>query len=157
LSSLIIIAYFSEASVNYWVTPYVIKQVDNRWYSSEFFNSTGSSGSFVKLSVANKGLLDASFDVNVQSTNAYFAETPFEGAQLIDSRHLKLPYTLKAGQEVNTNINFVIENSTKSFELTVSFEPNQWFIRSTESNWGGQSSFRYSLAENYTWIASMIN
>jgi hypothetical protein len=153
----VVIVCFSEASVNYWVVPCKIKIVDSQWYSSQFSdNTTGSPGSFVQLNVVNKGLLDASFFVIVKSTNATFAEKPFESAQLVDSHQLKLPYILHGGEEISTSINFSINNSTNWFEISVSFEPNQWFIRSTESNWAGQSSFRYSQAENNTWIASMI-
>jgi hypothetical protein len=153
----VVLVYFSEASVNYWVTPFEIKLVDNHWYSNQFFdNTTGSPGSFVQLQVVNKGLLDASFYVIIKSTNATFAEKPFEAAQIIDSHQLKIPYTLHVGERTNTNVTFSIDNSTNVFEIIVSFEPNQWFIRSAESNWAGQNSFRYSRTENNTWIASMI-
>ncbi len=150
--------YFSEASVNYWVVPFQIKLVDNSWYSSEFFDdSTGSPGSFVQIHAVNKGLFDASFYVIVKLTNASFTEKPFEEAQLIDSHQLKLPYTLHAGEETNSTIIFSIDDPANWFEITVTLESNQWFLRSTESNWAGQSSFRYGQAENNTWIPSMVN
>ncbi len=167
LIALIVGGYFSVPSVNYWVQPYTIQKNDNEWASYYWMDDPHLSGSFLTLHLANRGLFDASFTISLKATNASFNEKLVPQAQLVGDHHLKIPYNLHAWEETETTIYFSVDNSLLSnssvenphnwFEISVDFEPNQLFIRSTEGNWMGQNTFRYYENGNNTWTAAMIS
>jgi hypothetical protein len=157
--------HFTEPSIFYSAQPHALTRIDNQWYTRS--NGINSQGSFITIDVTNRGLFDGAFYVIISLKNATFTEKPFEMAEIVDSHQLKLPFTLHGLQKTTSTVYFTIDNSvvgnftpghrTPTFEISISFEPNQLFIRSTEANWGGQSRFTYGQSENDTWIPPMIS
>ena len=165
LITAIVGAYFSSPAVNYSVLPYTIQKTDNQWTSYWWTDDPHLSGSFLKLQLTNQGLFDASFTISLKATNASFNENSAPQAQLVGDHNLKIPYTLHAWEEKETTVYFAVDNSLLSnssvenphwFEISVDFEPNQLFIRSTEGNWMGQNTFTYYENGNNTWTAALI-
>jgi hypothetical protein len=69
----------------------------------------------------------------------------------------QLSISLHAQRETFTNVYFKVNDSSTHFAISITFETNQLFIRSTECNWAGQNEFPYSMGLNDTWSSAMIS
>jgi hypothetical protein len=148
--------YFSEPSINYRVYLYdYLKTGDQVYTNGDNRNDTSYPGAFTTISCQNNGFFEGTFSVIVKLTNASFQEQNFQPSQLINSTTAKLAYTLNGQQKNSTAVYFNIDSNVTGFVISIAFQTNQLFIRSTETNAHGQSDFVYSMNENY-WLPSLV-
>lgn len=92
----------------------------------------------------NKGLVDGTFDIVIEFTNATFsAETHQPYSQLSNST-VKFPLMLQSGGHQAVDVYFTLNSDVAEFNAKVSFESSQLFIRSTESNAHNIDTIYYS-------------
>jgi uncharacterized protein YvpB len=156
----IVTVYFTEASVFYRLDPYVYQKISNQW--STFFpnydnqSSPRINGTFTRIECQNKGLFDATFNIVIKLTNATFSENPFPQSEFVDSNTVKLSYSLHSQEGTHTDVNFIVNNDTYGFGISMQFEANQFLIRHDVANWGGQSDFYYDSLGNAIWAPAQI-
>ncbi len=148
--------YFSEASINYSLNPYLYQKIGNQWHTVDYENNMSFPETFTRIYSQNKGSLDGAFGIIVRLTNATFSENSYQPSQFINSNTIKLNYNLQGHEENYTNVYFTIDSKVTQFVISIAFQTNQPFIRHIETNWGGQSEFPYDNWENNTWAPIQI-
>ncbi len=158
----IAILYFTEASVNYSLYPYVYQKVGNYWFTAtDYYNQSNPliNGTFTRIECQNSGLFDANFNIEIKLTNATFSQQEFSQSEFKDTNTVLLSYNLHSQETKLTDVNFSIDNDT-GFAISMKFQPNQLFMRHGCINWGGQTYFSYSnlgYYENHTLAPALIS
>ena len=162
LVSSIVVFYFTEASVNYSLSPYVYQRVGNYWFTAtDYFNQSNPliNGTFTTIECQNIGLFDANFKIEIKLSNATFSKQDFLQSQFVDNNKVVLSYNLHSQEKKSTDVNFTMENDL-GFDVSISFQTNQLLIRQTETNWGEQTHFSYGnlgYYENHTLAPALIS
>jgi len=148
--------YFSEASINYSLNPYLYQKISNQWHTIDIQNKTSFPETFTIIYSQNKGSFGGAFGVIVKLTNATFSQNSYQPSQYINSNTIKLSYNLRSQEKNYTNVYFTINNNATQFVISIAFQTNQLLIRHTEANWGGQNEYPYDYWENNTWAPIQI-
>jgi hypothetical protein len=136
---------FSEASINYGFNlDYMYQKENGNWVTVNAIYGNKTSGLLVNIDCHNAGALTGSFDIVVEFSGANISsQTPLHYT-LINNSTAKLPLSLPGGGHRAVDIYFTISNDTTNFDVTVNCQ-NGPFVRSSESNWGGQNTLSYSI------------
>ena len=155
------IIYFTEASVNYRLNPYVYQKVGNYWFTATDYNNKSNpliNGTFTTIECQNTGMFDANFNIKIKIDRLIIQEG-FQPSQFVDSNTVTLTYNLRSGEKKSSNVNFSLEDDM-IFTVSIEFQTNQLLIRNTCTNWGGQTIFNYGILgyyENHTLAPSQIS
>jgi hypothetical protein len=145
----VITLYFVAPSVNYSLQPRIYQKIDDHWCTvTDYYNQSRPriNGTFTTVECKKNGLFDATFNIIVKLTgNATFSQSDFLPTAFVDAHTIKLSYTLRSQERTNTDLYFAIGNPPR-FDISIEFQSKQFLLRQTESNWGGQSEFRYGRA-----------
>lgn len=135
----------SAASINYGFNyDFYYQKVDNNWFTVNWVSNNRTEGTLLSVECYNRGLVDGTFDIVIEFTNATFsAETHQPYLQLSNST-VKLPLLLQSGGHQVVDVYYTINSDVTEFNAKVSFESSQLFIHSTESNAHNIDTIYYS-------------
>lgn len=146
--------YFTEASIHYSLDVYRYERIDDKWYSI-LGNNPRLNGTRSSVHLENKGMFDGSFQLIIKLTNASFYNAPFpKVVQQANEYKASVPLTLKAQQQIDEIYYFNV--SGNHFMISIDVQTDQLFLRSTQSNWGGQNTFYYASMDNITFFPPLI-
>jgi hypothetical protein len=151
-----VVAYVAEPEVSYSLNPYQYRKTGDTWNTFNYSSNQTSSQIFTTVHCQNKGGFDASFYVILTLTNARFNQTSNQSDTLVNDTTAKISYILHGQEKVDTNVYFSVDNNATNFKISISFQSNQLFMRSSEGNWGGQDTFYYDETSDGTFISAMI-
>jgi hypothetical protein len=148
--------YSVEPAVNYSLNAYSYRKVDGNWCMINYLNSQTYNQTFTTLHCKNSGVFNASYSVIVTFSNANVTQNPSHPYEIIDGTTAKLSYTLQSQEIADRDVCFSVDSNITSFEITISLQTGQFFMRSSEANWGGQNTFYYDEFSNGTFTPAMI-
>jgi hypothetical protein len=149
-------AYVAEPEVSYSLNPYQYRKIGDTWNTFNYSSNQTSSKVFTTVHCQNKGGFDANFYVILTLTDAHFNQTNNQSYSLVNETTAKISYTLHGQEKTNTDVYFIVDSNATGFKISISFQSNQLFMRSSEGNWGGQDTFYYGETSDRTFIPGML-
>jgi len=153
LTTLVVTAYFAEASILYQDIPYQYKKTGNQWFTIDRIDNVTSAGTFTTVQCQNRRLLHGTFNIVVKLKNPAFTDSNIQ-VQRLDNTTVKVTYLLRSQEKTSTNIYFIVEPNATNFEVSISLETSQLFLRSNIPGMYAQATFPYSVSSNNTWATT---
>ena len=124
----------TEASIAYGFNYDFRYQRDgNNWETINFATNNSTDGLLFSVECHNSGLMDGTFNIIMEFTNATFNMTnqPYSP---ISNSSVKFPMTLHGHQQKTIDVHFTVADSLTGFKVKILFESTQFLIQSHESN-----------------------
>jgi hypothetical protein len=149
--------YFTETSINYGFNyDFYYKQENGKWYTGNWISGNRTDGMLVSVECHNVGQTAGAFSIVLEFTNAHFSNQTQDTYQQESSTKAKFPLSLQAGGNHAIDAYFTIDENVTQFEVKVSFEGNQPFIRGSESNFAGIDTMTFAY-QTYDQTYHQIN
>lgn len=141
--------WFSEASINYAFNyDYYYKNNDGNWYTVNWASNNQTEGMLVSVECYNVGLMAGSFHVFVEFTGAILSKQTTQPYVQLNNSTAKFLLSLHSLQHQTIDVYFNVDSNVKSFNVKVTFESNQVFIRSAETNPFNLNTMDYFLNQS---------
>ena len=145
----LVAVWFSEASINYAFNyDYYYKNQDGNWYTVNWASNNQTEGMLVSVECYNDGLLGGSFYVVVEFTGATLSKQTTQPYVQLNNSTAKFPLSLHSLEHQTIDTYFNVNSNVKSFNVKVTFESNQLFIRSAETNPFNRNTMDYFLNQS---------
>jgi competence transcription factor ComK len=102
----------------------------------------------VSVECYNDGLLGGSFYVVVEFTGATLSKQTTQPYVQLNNSTAKFPLSLHSLEHQTIDTYFNVNSNVKSFNVKVTFESNQLFIRSAETNPFNRNTMDYFLNQS---------
>jgi len=140
--------WLSEASINYGFNyDYIYQKDGDNWFTLDDYKVNRTEGMLVSVECYNVGLIDGTFTIAIEFTNASFSSETSQPYFQLNNSTVELPITLHGGEHRAVDVYFTVDNSATSFGVKVSFESHQVLMRSTEGNPHGINTMYYTKNE----------
>ena len=141
----------SASSINYAFNyDFYYQKEDNNWFTVNWVSNNRTEGTLLSVECYNTGLMDGTFDIVIEFTNATFSTQTHQPYSQLSTSTVKFPLTLKSGEHQAVDVYFKINNDVTDFNVKVLFESSQLFIHSTESNPHNINTMYYTQKEDGT-------
>jgi hypothetical protein len=141
--------WFSEASINYAFNyDFYYKKNDENWYTFNWVSNNQTEGMLVSVECYNVGLMDGSYFVIVEFTGATLSKQTTQPYVQLNNSTAKFPLSLHSHEHQAMDVYFNVDRNVKSFNVKVTFEGNQAFIRSAETNPFSLNTMDYFLNQS---------
>ena len=135
----------SAASISYGFNyDFYYQKVDNNWFTINWVSNNRTDGALLSVECYNRGLMDGSFYIVIEFTNASFSKETRQTYSELNNSTVKFPITLQRGEHRVIDVYFTPSGDVTDFNAKVSFESSQLFIHSTESNAHNINTIYYS-------------
>ena len=152
------VVWLTEANITYMFNVAYSYQLNaDQWITLDSVNDRQMNGTFVNISCRNYGYLEGNFNLIITFTNATFSTNTAKPYEQVNGTTAKFSYKLLGGASQDTDVYFTIDDYANSFHISLWFESNQVFIRSSEGNWLGVNTLYYQYVnETNQFLASMV-
>ena len=150
-STVVLLLSESAASIRYGFNyDFFYQKVSNDWFTVNWVSNNRTDNMLLSLECYNVGLMDGTFSIVLEFTNATFSTETRQPYLQINNSTVKFPLTLQSGEHQAIDVYFTVGSEVTDFNVKVSFESNQFFIHSTETNAHSINTIYYSKTESGT-------
>ena len=124
----------SEASIAYGFNyDFTYRRINNEWVTVNWISNNSTDGLLLSVECQNSGLMDGTFNILMEFTNANLNTTNQPNSQISNSI-VKFPMTLHGHELKTIDAHFTVADNISDFRIKILFESTQLLIQSHESN-----------------------